>query len=329
MSAGTSTLPRSTRFLTSFAGLGRDARAKARACAVVARKPPSRSALRRSFRDTVDGERPIPAAIERNVAAVGSKTERQAARALVAAYHEARLADLIEHVAEALDRYRAGEVDAYAVDETIHQYHQAAQELWKFCWSGGVGANVEIVARTLEQLTKAGEQWTGGSASPPTDPDAVNLRPPWRQNPSNRRHTGCDFMCAHKRVGLRQVHIHDRNRSTVGSHRPGAFSECRSGDPRVRRFGLGPRVRNSCSRLLPPATPNAGRRTPVKMWHHRGAWRSGTCRLRRWCSRRNHWVSSSRRLLHLTQPRRARRRALTQLTNLGLKGHDRRRPDSR
>jgi hypothetical protein len=94
---------------------------------------------------------------ERNVAAVGSKTERQAARALVAAYHEARLADLIEHVAEALDRYRAGEVDAYAVDETIHQYHRAAQELWKFCWSGGVGANIEIVARTLEQLTEAGE----------------------------------------------------------------------------------------------------------------------------------------------------------------------------
>ena len=50
---------------------------------------------------------------EGNVAAVGSKSERQAARALVAAYHEARLADLIEHVAEELDRYRAGEVDAY------------------------------------------------------------------------------------------------------------------------------------------------------------------------------------------------------------------------
>jgi hypothetical protein len=91
------------------------------------------------------------------VAVVGSKTERQAARALVAAYHEARLADLIEHVAEKLDRYRAGEVDAYAVDETIHQYHRAAQELWKFCWSGGVGSNIEIVARTLEQLTEAGE----------------------------------------------------------------------------------------------------------------------------------------------------------------------------
>jgi hypothetical protein len=61
----------------------------------------------------------------------------------------------MEHVAEELDRYRTGEVDAYTVDETIHQYHRAAQELWKFCWSGGAGANTEIVARTLEQLTEA------------------------------------------------------------------------------------------------------------------------------------------------------------------------------
>jgi hypothetical protein len=84
------------------------------------------------------------------VAAVGSKTERQAARALVAAYHEARLADLIEHVAEELDRYRAGEVDAYAVDETIHQYHQAAQELWK---SAGLAASGRILRLSRGRLT--------------------------------------------------------------------------------------------------------------------------------------------------------------------------------
>jgi hypothetical protein len=69
--------------------------------------------------------------------AVGTKAERRAARALVAAYHEASLAELIEHVAADLDRYRAGHVDAYTIDETIHHYHRAAQELWKFCWSGG------------------------------------------------------------------------------------------------------------------------------------------------------------------------------------------------
>ena len=44
---------------------------------------------------------------------VGSKRERQADRALVAAYHEARLGELVEHVAGAVDRFRAGEHDAY------------------------------------------------------------------------------------------------------------------------------------------------------------------------------------------------------------------------
>lgn len=52
-------------------------------------------------------------------------------------YHEARLGELIGIVAAAIDRHRAGEIDAYAVDETIHHYHRAARELWKFCWSGG------------------------------------------------------------------------------------------------------------------------------------------------------------------------------------------------
>jgi hypothetical protein len=88
---------------------------------------------------------------------MGGKAERQVARALVGAYHEARLADLIQHVADELARYHAGDVDAYDVDETIHQYHRASHELWKFCWSGGVGANIEIVARTLERLSQDGE----------------------------------------------------------------------------------------------------------------------------------------------------------------------------
>ena len=52
---------------------------------------------------------------------VGSKRERQADRALVAGYHEARLGELLERIAEAVDRFRAGELDAFAVDEVIHQ----------------------------------------------------------------------------------------------------------------------------------------------------------------------------------------------------------------
>jgi hypothetical protein len=57
---------------------------------------------------------------------VGTKAERRAARERVATYHEARLAELIEHITAALDRYRFGEIDAYAIDETIHHYHRAA-----------------------------------------------------------------------------------------------------------------------------------------------------------------------------------------------------------
>jgi hypothetical protein len=82
-----------------------------------------------------------------------SKQSRRVARALVATYHEGELAGLVEHVAEALERYRAGELDVHDVDEVIHRYHKATQELWKFCFSSGSGAGAESVAATLEHLT--------------------------------------------------------------------------------------------------------------------------------------------------------------------------------
>jgi hypothetical protein len=66
---------------------------------------------------------------------VGTKAERRAANKRIAVYHEARLGELIEYVTAAIDRYPAGEIDAYTVDETIHRYHRAVRELWKFCWS--------------------------------------------------------------------------------------------------------------------------------------------------------------------------------------------------
>lgn len=98
---------------------------------------------------------------------MGTKAERQVARALVAAYHEARLADLIEHVEEELDPYRAGQVDAYAFDETVHQYHRASQE------NLGSSAGRAVSGRTSKSSRgcsnnwpKTGRRWTGGSASP-------------------------------------------------------------------------------------------------------------------------------------------------------------------
>jgi hypothetical protein len=79
-----------------------------------------------------------------------SKAERGAARAAVGAYHEAELARLIDRVREGLERYDAGEIDAFELDELIHHYKRATQKLWSFCTGGG--AHVYSTARTLEWL---------------------------------------------------------------------------------------------------------------------------------------------------------------------------------
>ncbi len=57
----------------------------------------------------------------------------------MSAYHRARLAELVAHVADATDRFRAGELDAFEVDQVLFQYSRAAKELWKFCNVGNVG----------------------------------------------------------------------------------------------------------------------------------------------------------------------------------------------
>jgi hypothetical protein len=46
---------------------------------------------------------------------IGTKSERRDARSRVIAYHEASLATLVDHVAYAIDGYRAGELDASRV----------------------------------------------------------------------------------------------------------------------------------------------------------------------------------------------------------------------
>lgn len=64
---------------------------------------------------------------------MSGKSERRAAREAVAEYHEGRLAELVQRVGDAVDRFRAGELDAFEVDQVIFQYGRAAKELWKFC----------------------------------------------------------------------------------------------------------------------------------------------------------------------------------------------------
>ena len=67
-----------------------------------------------------------------SLARMSRESERRAAQEVVAGYHEARLAELIERVGEGAERFRAGEPDV-AVDQIIFQYSRAAKELWKFC----------------------------------------------------------------------------------------------------------------------------------------------------------------------------------------------------
>jgi hypothetical protein len=102
---------------------------------------------------------------------VGTKAERRAAKKAVADYHEARPGELIEHIAIAIDGYRAGEVDAYTVDETIHPYHRAARELWKFCWSGGSGTHSEMIAHILARMETDGEIINWWEQIPTRQPD--------------------------------------------------------------------------------------------------------------------------------------------------------------
>jgi len=101
---------------------------------------------------------PQPAGLEYGTVPIaGTKAERRAARERVSAYHQSQLAELLSHVAAAIDRYRAGEIDAYAADETIHHYHRAAGNLWKFCFARGGGTHAEFIAGLLDRMTADAE----------------------------------------------------------------------------------------------------------------------------------------------------------------------------
>ncbi len=88
---------------------------------------------------------------------MATKAERRAARERVSVYHQSQLAGRLSHVGTGIDRYRAGEIDAYVADETIHRYHRAAAELWKHCGARGGGAHTEFAAGLLNRMTADAE----------------------------------------------------------------------------------------------------------------------------------------------------------------------------
>lgn len=89
---------------------------------------------------------------------MSAKSDRRAARETVAAYHEEQLGELVRHVKQAAERFQAGEIDAFEVDEVVFQYSRAAKELWKFCNLG----QVEFTARIVRD-EPPGDWWDRGA----------------------------------------------------------------------------------------------------------------------------------------------------------------------
>ena len=83
------------------------------------------------------------------------KHDEEPALAVVRAYHEQELRQLIEHVRDALARLDAGEIDVFEFDSLVHQYHKAAQQLWGFC--NGRRGRFDVTARIIEEERERGE----------------------------------------------------------------------------------------------------------------------------------------------------------------------------
>lgn len=73
---------------------------------------------------------------------MSDKAKRRAAIERVGAYHDAQLEILLAKVGDAIDRYRAGELDVVDTDHVIFHYSRAAKELWKFCNMGSPESRV-------------------------------------------------------------------------------------------------------------------------------------------------------------------------------------------
>ena len=76
---------------------------------------------------------------------MSAKSDREAAREAVAAYHETQLAALVERVGSAIDRFRGGQLNAFDVEQVLFHYSRAAKEFWKFCNLGDTELAANIV----------------------------------------------------------------------------------------------------------------------------------------------------------------------------------------
>jgi hypothetical protein len=94
-----------------------------------------------------------------------SKADRRAARELIAAYHQAQLRSLLDHVRSGFAQLDAGEIDEFDLDDLIHHYKRSAAKLWTFC--GSTGGQWLQAANMLAFLNERGEEpdwWERGAA---------------------------------------------------------------------------------------------------------------------------------------------------------------------
>ncbi len=94
---------------------------------------------------------------------MSAKSDREAAREAVAAYHETQLAALVERVGSAIDRFRGGQLNAFDVDQVLFHYSRAAKELWKFCNLG----DTELAANIVRERP-AVDWWATAQKGPTT-----------------------------------------------------------------------------------------------------------------------------------------------------------------
>lgn len=76
---------------------------------------------------------------------MSARSAREQARQVVVAYHRIALTELVTHVADAADRFRDGDSDAFEVDHVLFQYSRAAKELWKFCNTDDIELTASLV----------------------------------------------------------------------------------------------------------------------------------------------------------------------------------------
>jgi hypothetical protein len=76
----------------------------------------------------------------------GPRARRRAARAVVDAYYQARLGELVDHVRDGLE----GEHDVLTADRLLTRYARARRALVKYCSGRGDGGHAERVAADLD-----------------------------------------------------------------------------------------------------------------------------------------------------------------------------------